>query len=157
MTHAPLVSDDVDPEISPDHAAPSLLDVAGAFIGGTFGTLARYAFDRAWPEGDGAVPHTTNVINTTGAFLIGVVATVLANRCPERRALRALLVTGALGGWTTMSAVAVAAARIGSVNGAFTATASSALSFAIGIGATSVGIRLASSRRTETETESEGP
>jgi CrcB protein len=110
-------SAEIDPELSLPIARPSFTVIAATFAGGFLGTLARYGFDLGWPEHDGAIPHTTNVINTTGAFAIGVVATILARTSPERRRMRAFLITGLLGGWTTMSAVAVADVRLASHEG----------------------------------------
>jgi CrcB protein len=135
-------SEPIDPELDPGGSSPSYFDIASAFVGGSLGTLARYGFNLGWPEGDRAVPHTTNVINTTGAFAVGIVATVLARRCPDRRATRAFLITGVLGGWTTMSALAIAEVRLASVGGIFTAAISIALSFALGVIAAGAGARL---------------
>jgi CrcB protein len=133
----------IDPELDPAHRPPSRFDVVAAFVGGAIGTLARYGFDRAWPEGDGAFPHTTNVINTIGAFAIGVIASLLARHYPDRHGARAFLITGLLGGWTTMSALGVADARIGSIDGVVVAVWAAALSFAAGVLAAHGGVRLA--------------
>jgi CrcB protein len=134
--------DGVDPELRSGAPRPSPTAVAAAFCGGSLGTIARYAFDLAWPEPDGSIPHTTNVINTSGAFLIGIVATILTRLAPDRRTLRAFVVTGLLGGWTTMSALAVDGARVGVRNGVVTATIAMALSFTAGVIATAAGIVL---------------
>jgi CrcB protein len=144
VTRVRLRDDAIDPELSPGVGRPSLVDVAAAFFGGTLGTLARYGFDRAWPEGDGAVPHTTNVINTVGALLIGIVATLLTRRYLERSAVRALLVTGLIGGWTTMSTLAVADVRLTSTSGMVSSSIAMALSFALGVAAAAGGSRWAS-------------
>lgn len=67
-------------------------------LGGALGSLARYAVLEAAPTARLA----TLVVNLSGCLLIGL----LVGRRPTDRA-RAFLGTGVLGGFTTMSAVAV--------------------------------------------------
>lgn len=82
--------------------------VAAIFAGGFLGTLGRYGVAQAWPAGPGHFPAATFVINTSGAFLLGLLLTVLLERFPHRMAtLRPFLATGLLGGWTTYSTLAV--------------------------------------------------
>jgi CrcB protein len=51
-------------------------------------------------------PTATWLINTSGALLIGVIATFLTARPGVAPWWRLLLVTGVLGAWTTMSSIA---------------------------------------------------
>lgn len=87
-------------------AAPRIRarDLALVFIGGTLGTAARLAV--MFFVGEAALA----VVNLTGAFLLGVL-TAMLTRTPsaQNRRTHLLLGTGALGGFTTYSALAVSA------------------------------------------------
>ncbi len=80
-------------------------------VGGAVGALARYEVELAWPVGSGRFPVATFVINTSGAFLLGLVLTVSMERekkwTPVWRYLRLFACVGVLGAWTTMSSIAV--------------------------------------------------
>jgi CrcB protein len=92
----------------PVHLTPHLM--AFVFLGGCAGVLARATLDRAFPIGEGGFPATTFGINLAGAFALAVLIETLAFRGSDaghRRALRLLLGTGFLGGFTTYSALAV--------------------------------------------------
>lgn len=76
--------------------------------GGAVGTAAREGITLAVAP-IGGFPIATFLINITGAFLLGFLLEALARRGPDagtRRTLRLLLGTGALGGFTTYSALA---------------------------------------------------
>ncbi len=78
------------------------------FAGGTLGTAARAALVTTFPSVNG-VPYTVLVINLCGAFLLGTLIEQLVRRGPDvgrRRALRLLLGTGFMGGFTTYSSLA---------------------------------------------------
>jgi fluoride exporter len=113
----------VDPDLDPDDPAEpgpthvrtirptrrsrehrTLVAVAA---GGYLGTLGRYLATQTWPTPSGGFPATTFAINTSGAFLIAVILATLLTRHPTNRWLRPFLCTGVIGGWTTMSALAV--------------------------------------------------
>jgi CrcB protein len=83
-----------DPDAAPTIAGPVVL----VAVGGVVGSLARYGLVEA-------APHlvTTLAINVVGAFLLGA----LVVRRPPDHWTRPLLGTGVLGGFTTMSALAV--------------------------------------------------
>lgn len=72
--------------------------------GAGFGGLARYVLG-AWimARYGGRFPLGTFVINTSGAFLIGLAMTLLTERLPPHPNLRLFLVVGILGGYTTFS------------------------------------------------------
>ncbi len=82
-------------------------------IGGFVGANARYLMTRAVAGrlGD-AFPHGTLWVNVLGSVLIGVLVTLLAERFAPSHALRLLLVTGFLGGYTTFSAYAFEAVTL---------------------------------------------
>ena len=85
--------------------------VAAIAFGGALGALSRYEVSVAWPVGSGHFPVSTFVINTSGAFLLGLILTVSMER--ERtqariwRYVRLFACVGFLGSWTTMSTIAV--------------------------------------------------
>ncbi len=77
-----------------------LVVLAGAGLGG----LARYVAG-TWimAKYGGRFPLGTFVINITGAFLIGVLMTLLTERFHPHPHWRLFLVVGLLGGYTTFS------------------------------------------------------
>jgi CrcB protein len=82
-----------------------LRELALVALGGGFGSALRYlvtslaqrAAGVAWPVG-------TLAVNVSGSLLIGFIAGLVATRQVPGEALRLLLVTGVLGGYTTFSA-----------------------------------------------------
>lgn len=79
------------------------------FVGGTLGVLTRAWLDTAAPSTPG-FPTTTFGINVVGALALAALIEALTLRSPDagrRRALRLMLGTGVLGGFTTYSALAV--------------------------------------------------
>jgi len=96
------------PAVSPVHRShPGVLLAIAA--GGFLGALARYELQLAWPVHDGRFPVSTFVINSSGAFLLGLVLTTAMARMhsPVWRYVRLFGCVGTLGAWTTMSTVAV--------------------------------------------------
>jgi CrcB protein len=85
--------------------------------GGAAGSLLRYVAGVAiMTRWSGRFPIATFLINVTGSFAIGVLATLLADA--TNPLLRPLIITGVLGGYTTFSSFeweTFAAARGGAV------------------------------------------
>lgn len=85
--------------------------------GGFLGALARYEVELTWPVRSGGFPSSTFVINTSGAFLLGLVLTVSIERDRAHvrtwRYVRLFTCVGVLGAWTTMSTVAVESDTLG--------------------------------------------
>ena len=76
-------------------------------VGGAFGAVARHVLWLATTKAFGAAfPWGTFVVNVIGCALIGAVF-VAIDEHPSEPALRALLMTGVLGGFTTFSAFAL--------------------------------------------------
>jgi CrcB protein len=109
--------------------------------GGFLGALARYELQLAWPVGGGRFPASTFVINTSGAFVLGLLLTVLLHRraSPLWRYLRLFACMGALGAWTTMSTVAVEADSLVRGGDAGLAALYLAGTVAAGLGAAALG------------------
>lgn len=75
-------------------------------LGGVLGVNARYwlgVWVNRWSTPQ--FPWATFLINVTGSFAIGLLATLLASRLPHPNA-RLFVVTGFLGGYTTYSSFA---------------------------------------------------
>jgi fluoride exporter len=78
------------------------------FVGGGTGAACRYGVGRFVGERySGAFPLGTCVINVTGCFALGVLATALAATHRDVALPMALLGTGFLGGYTTFSTYAL--------------------------------------------------
>ena len=81
--------------------------VAGVAIGGMFGAISRYGLDRVIEHRGGATfPWSTFVINVTGCLVVGFVIAALVDRGSSPEWLRAGLVVGFCGGYTTFSTFA---------------------------------------------------
>ncbi len=76
--------------------------VLGIAVAGALGALARYGLDELVGRRAGAFPWGIFVVNVTGAFLIGLMVEVLEPRFEESW-VRAAVVTGFLGAYTTFS------------------------------------------------------
>lgn len=73
-------------------------------LGGAIGAAARYGVVQwASARWGTTFPWGTLAVNITGSLLIGVLAALLSSRQSDP-ALRLLLITGVLGGYTTFSA-----------------------------------------------------
>ena len=99
---------------APEEPVPVGVHVTPAFIalvalGGAAGSLARHGVERLFGTADG-LPVGTLTVNLVGAFALGVLLEGLTRRGPDvgrRRAVRLLVGTGFLGGFTTYSALAL--------------------------------------------------
>ncbi|MDA1193803.1 MAG: fluoride efflux transporter CrcB [Planctomycetota bacterium] len=83
-----------------------MTQLALAVLGGGLGAAGRYALG-LWfgpPAGAPALPVGTLVVNVVGCLVIGVVLGFAEGREALGPALRAFLVIGVLGGFTTFSA-----------------------------------------------------
>ncbi len=76
-------------------------------LGGFVGANARYIMARAIQDrANTTFPVGTLTVNVLGSIAIGVLATLLAERFAPNHAVRLLIVTGFLGGYTTFSTFA---------------------------------------------------
>jgi CrcB protein len=109
LPHDPDLDVDEDPSGEPlaVHLTPFFIGLVA--VGGAFGSLARYGVERLVGTSNGLSVGTLTV-NLVGAFALGVLLEWLALRgsdAAHRRAVRLLVGTGFLGGFTTYSALAV--------------------------------------------------
>lgn len=73
-------------------------------IGGFLGANARYWLGTLVNRWFGTgFPWATGLVNISGALLIGIIATLFADRAIENESLRLFLIVGLLGGYTTFS------------------------------------------------------
>lgn len=73
------------------------------------GTEARYAAERVIHTAPGSFPWSTFMVNVSGSFILGVLLTVIVERWPPSRYVRAFAVIGFLGAYTTFSTYTVEA------------------------------------------------
>jgi len=102
----------VDPDAAPPGRSSDPRALAAVAAGGFGGTLARYTLDNEWKARPGHFPLATFTINLSGALAIAVLLVIILERRPANRYLRPFLATGILGGWTTMSTLAVDASTL---------------------------------------------
>lgn len=115
-----------------------LLAVAG---GALVGASARWAVAEVAPARAGRFPWSTFAINVTGSFLLGLVLARLAVRPSRSPHLRALLGTGVLGAYTTMSTYAIEVVLLVDGGHASTALTYALASVVAGVGAAIAGHR----------------
>src|SRR5579871_6097222 len=84
------------------------LTLLATFVGGGAGAVSRYGAGRfVGARYGGEFPLGTFLINVTGCFALGLLASVLAQAHRDTSLLTALLATGFLGGYTTFSTYAL--------------------------------------------------
>ncbi|HWM66234.1 MAG TPA: fluoride efflux transporter CrcB [Steroidobacteraceae bacterium] len=112
-------------------------------IGGAFGSIARYLMASSIQTATGwQFPIGTVLVNILGCFLIGILYIVLVSRPDPRHDLRALLMVGVMGGFTTFSSFSLETVTL-VMNGNYTgATLNVVLSVAACLVGTVLGISL---------------
>ena len=78
------------------------------FLGGAIGTGLRYAVIKAAGVPATSLPWQIMVINSSGAFVMGLLAGSLFVKRADLVTLRLFIAPGLLGGWTTYSSVIAA-------------------------------------------------
>ena len=116
------------------------LRLCAVAVGGALGTLARYAVSRALAVDGLGFPWPTFAVNVVGSFLLGLLITVLVERWPPTRFLRAFVAVGFCGGFTTFSTMVVEAAQRGQHGRAGLAAVYLAVSLIAGLLAAAAGI-----------------
>ena len=116
--------------------------LAAIALGGLLGTLARYGLELAWPAPVGGFPAATFSVNTSGAFLLGLILTMILDRLGPTHFLRPFATIGLLGGWTTYSSLAVESAALARGGHVATALGYLAATVAAGLVAVAAGMAL---------------
>jgi len=75
------------------------------FIGGGFGSMARYALSK-WLNTNNPIPYGTMLANVLGCFVIGLVMGYILKSNSTHQNLALLIGTGFCGGFTTFSTFA---------------------------------------------------
>ena len=122
------------------------------FVGGCFGTLARYGIASWVPDASDAVPYGTLFINLAGALLLGGLLESLARRGEDkgkRQVIRLGIGTGFMGAFTTYSTLAVEVALLSRHNHNVLAVTYAVLSVVGGLICCAAGIHMAESYHRE--------
>src|SRR6201992_3150025 len=89
-------------------------------LGGALGSVARYLMATRIQMATGwQFPLGTVLVNILGCFLIGVLYVLLVARPDPKHELRALLITGVMGGFTTFSSFSLETVTM-AMNGNYT-------------------------------------
>ena len=81
--------------------------IAAVFVGGALGALSRYGLDRLIEQRvESSFPWSTFAINVSGCVLVGFLIAAIVDRHSAPDWLRAGLVVGFCGGYTTFSTFA---------------------------------------------------
>jgi fluoride exporter len=117
--------------------------LAGVAFGGAVGAMSRYGLDRVIEAREEATfPWSTFVINVSGCLVVGFVIAALVDRRNTPEWLRAALVIGFCGGYTTFSTFAQETLDLLEARHAAVAAATVGASVALGLVAVLVGSRL---------------
>lgn len=108
-------------------------------LGGVLGAAARHGISELVGDGEGEFPAATFAVNTIGAFVLGVLITIVAE-LPPRRAFRPFLATGLLGAFTTFSTFAVETVVLVDLGHLWLAASYVAATLVVGITAAWVGM-----------------
>lgn len=125
-----------------------LLKIALIGAGGALGSLLRYGLAAALVRPEGArFPISTLVVNVSGCFAIGLLATALAptGPWPVREDVRLGMLVGVLGGYTTFSSFGLETVNLVRAGMTAQAVAYIALSNCLGLAAVWLGWRLVAS------------
>lgn len=112
-------------------------------LGGAFGSLARYGIGLWLRPWSGAFPWATLAVNLGGSLMIGVLWATLAARPGAPEWLRLGLMTGVMGGFTTLSALSLETLLMLQAGAAGLALLNVLANVLLGLGACGLGFWLA--------------
>jgi CrcB protein len=117
--------------------------IVGIAVAGALGALARYGLQGLVADRVGAgFPWGTFVVNISGAFVLGLLFTLLTERFATDPALRTALTVGFLGAYTTFSTLMLETYRLLETGSLVSAAANLLGSCAAGMVAVYLGIVL---------------
>jgi CrcB protein len=112
--------------------------------GGAVGSVLRYTLTNAVVRAVGtAFPYGTVLVNVIGSFVIGILYVWLMERMGARPELRAFLIVGVLGGFTTFSSFSLETVTLLMQESYTKAVANVVVSVLLCVGCTWLGIQLA--------------
>lgn len=124
-------------------------DVLAVLVGGALGTALRLGIDTLVPRTDSGFPVSTLLINSVGAFVLGI---LVARVWPSASSwVRAGLGAGLLGSFTTFSALAVSLVSLTAAGFGMLALAYLVATMILGLAAAALGLRLGSPRITDVD------
>lgn len=112
-------------------------------LGGALGSLSRFYIVVAMKRLDTEFPWGTLLVNVAGSFLIGAVWAWFLDRPDTPEWLRVGLMTGVLGGYTTLSSVSLETVLLLESGAYWPALANIAANFGLGLLACLAGLWLA--------------
>ncbi len=116
-------------------------------LGAALGGVARYVIGLAVMQRfGGRFPLGTLVVNVSGCFLIGVIATILTERLDLNPNWRLFLVTGLLGGYTTFSSFGYETYQLARMDAPVVGLLNVAASVVLGYAAVWLGVLAAAKR-----------
>ena len=119
-------------------------------IGALLGTGARLGLDAAIPHPSDGWPSSTLIINVAGSFALGLLIARVWPTAPSW--LRAGLGAGAMGSFTTFSAMAVSVVELNVAGRGLVAVAYVIASVVLGLVAAWLGLRIGSATRSGART-----
>jgi CrcB protein len=122
------------------HPLPSTRLLAAIGAAGALGALARYGVSLSMPEGTRSFPWATFAVNVGGCVLLGLALTWLGLRRTMSPLLRAVIVTGFIGAFTTFSTYVVSVDLLVRAHADVTAAAFALGSVAAGGAAVVIGV-----------------
>jgi CrcB protein len=111
-------------------------------VGGALGAPARYGVAQLIPITPGTFPWATFWTNISGAFVLAVFLTILIERFPPTRYVRAFFGIGFLGAYTTFSTLAVETATLVKDGDVALGVGYTLASIVVGLALAYLGIRL---------------
>lgn len=119
------------------------MTIIGIAIGGAAGAVARYLVD-GWvsERTGGAFPFGTLVVNLSGAFILGLLATLALERSVLSAAIRPAILIGFVGAYTTFSTWMLESWRLAEQGAWLGAIANIGGSVFLGLAALGTGIAL---------------
>ncbi|HVT20466.1 MAG TPA: CrcB family protein [Mycobacteriales bacterium] len=107
MSHSGPAEWPVDPDVVAGQPALDASRLAAVVAGGFVGGLVRYEVVDHWTTRPDAFPWPAFVVNTAGAFVLGVLVIVVLDVLAGSRYLRPMIGAGFCGALTTFGSLAV--------------------------------------------------